>query len=466
MYQGHELQETLHFPIGPQALRSILYSPDHVRAWRRSSYEEVGGHDPSIQNGDDHELMCKMYKRFGRQGIKHIERCLYFYRCHEENTCQKHNPDVFSQVDRNYCKYSRDLATQWAEENGLRKLDLGGRFNAWPGYEIVDIEPDITVSETEVRGQRVVLADLNCDWSFAKDGSVGVIRASHIFEHLRDPIHTMNEAYRVLAPGGWLFVEVPSSDGRGAFQDPTHVTYWNEHCVTPETLVLCSDMKWRTAGTLREGDLLIAFDELPVDRADPAKGRPRTSRHFRTAVVEKNGMLLKPCYRIRTDRGDDVEASDLHLWLVSRNDGSFDWVSSQELKEGDEIVHIGKPWQFENTRSAGLYEDTHVKMGSTAEGAVVTKIESIGEKQVCGVQTSTRTLITNGYFSHNSFWYYTDQNFARFIKPRYTGRFQSARCVTFFASEFEKQHNIPWVQADLIALKPPYSDHAPGEQRI
>jgi hypothetical protein len=39
----------------------------------------------------------------------------------------------------------------------------------------------------------------------------------------------MSEIYRVLADGGWAFIEVPSTDGRGAFQDPTHVSYWNEN---------------------------------------------------------------------------------------------------------------------------------------------------------------------------------------------------------------------------------------------
>jgi hypothetical protein len=39
----------------------------------------------------------------------------------------------------------------------------------------------------------------------------------------------MREIHRVLAHGGWAMIEVPSTDGRGAFQDPTHVSFWNEH---------------------------------------------------------------------------------------------------------------------------------------------------------------------------------------------------------------------------------------------
>jgi predicted SAM-dependent methyltransferase len=48
----------------------------------------------------------------------------------------------------------------------------------------------------------------------------------NIFEHLPSKIHTMNEAWRVLEPGGALEIIVPTTDGRGAFQDPTHVSFW------------------------------------------------------------------------------------------------------------------------------------------------------------------------------------------------------------------------------------------------
>ena len=37
------------------SLQYIWYAPDHVRAWRRSVYEEIGGHDPSMEVCDDHE---------------------------------------------------------------------------------------------------------------------------------------------------------------------------------------------------------------------------------------------------------------------------------------------------------------------------------------------------------------------------------------------------------------------------
>jgi SAM-dependent methyltransferase len=70
--------------------------------------------------------------------------------------------------------------------------------------------------------------DLDGPWPL-RDHSVGLLRAHDAIEHLRDPVHTMNEAYRVLAPGGWLMIQVPSALGQGAFQDPTHVSFWVEN---------------------------------------------------------------------------------------------------------------------------------------------------------------------------------------------------------------------------------------------
>lgn len=71
-----------------------------------------------------------------------------------------------------------------------------------------------------------IVADLSVRWPF-EDSSIDEVRASHIFEHLPVPLFTMNELFRVLKPGGTALIEVPSSNGPGAFQDPTHVSFWN-----------------------------------------------------------------------------------------------------------------------------------------------------------------------------------------------------------------------------------------------
>ena len=97
------------------------------------------------------------------------------------------------------------------------RLNLGCSDRLEPGFENVDIcEPC----------DRVV--DLRGPWPW-ETGSVSEIRAWDIIEHLPDKIHTMNEAFRVLKPGGRLDIIVPTTEGRGAFQDPTHVSFWNRN---------------------------------------------------------------------------------------------------------------------------------------------------------------------------------------------------------------------------------------------
>ena len=72
------------------------------------------------------------------------------------------------------------------------------------------------------------LADLSEPWPW-DDSSVDFIRAVDVIEHLPDKVRTMNEAWRVLIPGGRLEILVPTTDGPGAWQDPTHVSFWNEN---------------------------------------------------------------------------------------------------------------------------------------------------------------------------------------------------------------------------------------------
>lgn len=71
-----------------------------------------------------------------------------------------------------------------------------------------------------------MIADLTRRFPFASS-SVDHVRAHDIIEHLPDRIHTMNEIWRVCKDQALVDIRVPSTDGRGAFQDPTQVSYWN-----------------------------------------------------------------------------------------------------------------------------------------------------------------------------------------------------------------------------------------------
>ena len=217
-YEGHELLENVAWEPGPQMMRFVYWAPDHVRAWRASAYRELGGHNVELAVADDHELLCRTYLAYGAAGMRHVDKPLYLYRIHGGNTVKAQNADIQAATRRVAWDYSQRLAERWARDEGLRLVDLGGGLNGAEGYETVDR-----------REGADIVADLD-DYPWPLEaGSVGVLRASHVLEHLYSPVDAMNEAYRVLAPGGWFFVEVPSTDGRGAFQDPGHRSFWNEN---------------------------------------------------------------------------------------------------------------------------------------------------------------------------------------------------------------------------------------------
>lgn len=74
------------------------------------------------------------------------------------------------------------------------------------------------------RFQRVELAN---PWPWA-ESSIDEIRAFDGPEHLASKVHFMNNAHRVLRPGGLLEIQVPDcSEGDGGDCDPTHVSRWN-----------------------------------------------------------------------------------------------------------------------------------------------------------------------------------------------------------------------------------------------
>jgi SAM-dependent methyltransferase len=59
------------------------------------------------------------------------------------------------------------------------------------------------------------------------------ILCSHVMEHLNPKLHVdiMDEFWRIMKPGGMLWLSMPYPNSRGHWQDPTHIKPWNE--VTP-----------------------------------------------------------------------------------------------------------------------------------------------------------------------------------------------------------------------------------------
>ena len=123
------------------------------------------------------------------------------------------------QLDKTEKDFNEPPEDNAESKEGLVRINLGCNKHAKPGYINVDLEDYPGVDIT---------CDLNKAWPW-DDNSVDEIVAYDLVEHLPNAIHTMNEAWRILKPGGIFEILVPSTDYRGAFQDPTHVSFWNEN---------------------------------------------------------------------------------------------------------------------------------------------------------------------------------------------------------------------------------------------
>lgn len=201
---------------------SLIYSaPNHVRAWRRSVYEALNGHNVMFKLCDDHELVLRT---FLTTRMKRIPKPLYLYRVSGANTWAQSLDEIRRITYELQDKHLEKLVLRECELLGLPAFDLGAAIDGRHGWKTVD-----TTEGASIEGVTVdVEADLTQRWPW-EDNSVGAFRAYDFLEHLPDKLHTMREIHRCLRPGGWLLSMTPSTDGRGAFQDPTHVSYWNEN---------------------------------------------------------------------------------------------------------------------------------------------------------------------------------------------------------------------------------------------
>ena len=212
-FDGQTFDRCHSMAASPHNLGYIWYSPNHVRAFRRTAYDEVGGYDAGLAILDDQDLMCRLYLvgEFAK-----IDRCLYFQRMHPRMTQleAKTNATIQEQTVVNYRKHIEPMALAWAERRGLRCLRL--KAPRWIGDDPEDAFEDVLLDPDDVKLP-------------AADDSVALIRCYDVLNRIPDRARWCNEVYRVLVHGGLVLTQTPSTDGRGAFQDPSAISFYNEN---------------------------------------------------------------------------------------------------------------------------------------------------------------------------------------------------------------------------------------------
>jgi O-antigen biosynthesis protein len=218
MIGGRAYRATSAFDPSARSMCEIFYAPNHVRAWSRKAYELSGGHDPDIFVGDDHDLVCRTY--LSGVPFVHIKKPIYVYRRYEGNSFIEYNGLVQSQQKENKEKYLHRLVAEQARRSGKLLLDIGRESECPEGWTSFDV--------LALAGKRNI--DL-------EPGSVGAIRAYDVMQRVPqvEIVPVMNSLYELLEPSGWLLTATPSVDdgnggvGLGAFQDPSHKSYWSRN---------------------------------------------------------------------------------------------------------------------------------------------------------------------------------------------------------------------------------------------
>lgn len=187
----------------PQSVSRIWFAPNHIRVWNRDFYKRLGGHDKTLKALDDQDLMCRTYIE-GK--MYKIEKVLYVYYYHATNSfaSQELNKWIQEYTWVLYEKYIEQMMRRWCKDNNLLIVDISKRYTR-PDCVKIDLDTIGTI----------------------KEDSVGLILADDALQLYKDPVKSMERMWRLLAHGGMLLSSTPSTDGRGAFQDPTHASYWN-----------------------------------------------------------------------------------------------------------------------------------------------------------------------------------------------------------------------------------------------
>lgn len=211
--EGKNLNRCHAMAATPHNLAYIWYAPNHVRAFRRTAYDEVGGYNANLAFLDDQELMCRLYLA---GDFAHVERCLYLQRVHERMSQveAKTNAAIQEQTVVYYRQYIEEMAQAWAKRKGLRCLRL--RTPAWIGDEPTGDYEDVTIDPAGISIP-------------AGDDGVAILKVYDVLNRVADRAGLFNEAYRVLPHAGLMMTQTPSTDGRGAFQDPSSVAFYNEN---------------------------------------------------------------------------------------------------------------------------------------------------------------------------------------------------------------------------------------------
>lgn len=115
--------------INAKTIRHIISSPNHLRAWRKSFYETIGGHNKELHVADDYEIMVRTFLHTRMVRVPRLGYIQYI----GNSTQRARNKDIHRHVRSIRLHYDRMIHHRllelgcddftWEEKNGCSDLN-------------------------------------------------------------------------------------------------------------------------------------------------------------------------------------------------------------------------------------------------------------------------------------------------------------------------------------------------------
>jgi len=224
--------ETLAHHFG-DSVTQVNFVIGFCMVFKKSLFDELGDFDESLWpcSGEEVDFCFRAGEKGYRIGIVngcyvHHEGSKTFEKLEHEN--KLNYVEVFNKTNRHINKkwhmtnfWEKQAMDTQRDPDGIC-LNLGCGYRKLDGFVNIDtrkeVNPDLVHD---------VIPGLPYD-----DNSVDQVRADDFLEHIPigKTVHVISEIWRVLKPGGVFESSTPDAEyGQGAFQDPTHVSFWVEN---------------------------------------------------------------------------------------------------------------------------------------------------------------------------------------------------------------------------------------------
>lgn len=122
-YGGRTLLVTNYPNVNSKTIRHIVGVPNHVRAWRKKDYLEIGGHGREIHVCDDYELILRTFLKTRMVKIPKLGYIQYLDRKTQSNAQRKRNAEIQRLVQQ--------FVTHYEDRIHKRFLELGVDDYIW-----------------------------------------------------------------------------------------------------------------------------------------------------------------------------------------------------------------------------------------------------------------------------------------------------------------------------------------------